>query len=128
MGLPQDVETDLPPPVLHVRHCLKSDSSGTYLGDVTTRTSARTVPLADLAVHALVAHRHLQVTSRLELGAEWQDLDLVFPNGLGGFSDAHNVRRSLRKLCLKAEVPVITPYAMRHTAHTLFSADHMRLN
>src|SRR5439155_25783519 len=51
---------------------------------------------------------------------EWQDLDLVFPNGVGGFMDHRNlVRRQFEPLLVRAKVPRIRFHDLRHTCATL---------
>lgn len=45
------------------------------------------------------------------------DQDLIVTTGRGTPINWNNYRRSLRELCLKAEIlPPITPYELRHTA------------
>lgn len=48
-----------------------------------TRTSTRQLPLPDVLVAALRAHRAVQEVERVESGDEWQEHGLVFPSRMG---------------------------------------------
>ena len=120
-----DLELDGDTPRLHVRHSLKHDTSGTYLGDVKTHTSRRTLHLSTTATNALRRHRRAQNEYRLELGTHWSDHDLVFPDDRGGPRDPHNFRRAFRRLTTDAGLGPLPPYTLRHTAITLLSQNEV---
>ncbi|MFI5366128.1 MAG: hypothetical protein ACHQ4J_10935 [Candidatus Binatia bacterium] len=48
-----------------------------------SRSARRVIPLPVPVLTALRAHRARQNEARLQLGADWHDGGLVFPNGLG---------------------------------------------
>ena len=50
-----------------------------------TRNSRRAIELSAGTVATLKRHRAAQNEARLQLGSAWADLDLVFPDALGGF-------------------------------------------
>ena len=82
--------------------------------------SRRKVALPQMAVEALRRHRASQAEERLALGPAWDDLDLVFPNGVGRPMEHSNLRiRSFQPLLMKAELPKIRLHDLRHTAATL---------
>jgi len=82
--------------------------------------SRRKVALPQMAVEALRRHRACQVEERLALGPAWDDLDLVFPNGVGRPMEHSNLRiRSFQPLLKKVGLPRIRLHDLRHTAATL---------
>jgi integrase len=89
-----------------------------------TKTAAgrRTLDIAPVVVAALRQGRVRQLKERL--GArEWDDLGLVFPGRYGRPMQPQTARRRLERACWAADVPSITPKAMRHTAATLMVAN-----
>jgi integrase len=68
-----------------------------------TSTSRRQVLLVSVAVEALIAHRTRQDEERRQLGAAWDDHDLVFPNTVGRPLHPRNfLRRSFYPLLDRA--------------------------
>ena len=116
-----NLNLDEDPPTLSITHSLKHDGTGTYLGDLKTSTSHRTVALSGSAVGALKAHRRCQNADRLAAGPLWDDHDLVLANELGRGWNPHNFRRDFRTLTQRAGLGKLPPYTMRHTAVTLLS-------
>ena len=85
-----------------------------------TSKARRVVTLPASLVKSLSAHRGRQLIERLACGPEWSDLDLVFPNSLGGPLDWRLiVRRYFRPLTKAAELSAFRPYDLRHSCATL---------
>lgn len=104
---------------MSVRKSLKRTGTKLSLGELKTPSSRRDLVLPGSVVADLRRHRSKQHEERLRVGEYWNDLDLVFPNELGGLVDPANLRRSLAKLCDDACVDRVTPYELRHTAVSL---------
>jgi integrase len=64
-----------------------------------TKSSRRALPLPDVVVEALRAHRAAQVQERLR-SAIWADQALVFTTGIGTPLEPRNVLRSFHALCI----------------------------
>ena len=56
------------------------------------------------------------------VGAQWQDLGLVFPTSRGTLLDPANLRRSLRTVTEQAGLGRWHPHELRHSAASLLSA------
>jgi integrase len=105
---------------VHIRSTLHRTKSGFVFNEPKTSRSRRQVVLTQTAVAALRRHRVAQAERRLEMGAYWQDQDLVFTNEIGGPVDAGNLRnRSFSPLLQRAALPKIRFHDLRHTAATL---------
>jgi integrase len=90
------------------------------LKQLKTSTSRRQVLLVDVATEALLAHRSRQDEERGQLGAAWDDQDLVFPNTVGRPLHPRNfLRRSFYPLLDRAGLPRIRFHDLRHSAATL---------
>ena len=86
-----------------------------------TRLSTRTIPLPSPLLKALRAYRRLQAERAMKLAQAYRrDLDLVFPNEIGGPLNEANLRvRHYQKLCEAAEIEGARgPYDLRHTVAT----------
>lgn len=88
-----------------------------------TRRSRREIELVDVAVAALERHAVQQVAHRLRTGSRWNDLDLVFCNGLGKPLNPATLRtRAFLPLMVRARVPKIRFHDMRGTTASLLYA------
>jgi hypothetical protein len=67
----------------------------------------------------LRAHRKQQAAARLQAGAVWTDLDLVFTEARGYPHNHDRVRRAFYKALGAAGVRPVVLYALRHTMATL---------
>lgn len=92
-------------------------------GDTKTRKSRRTLALPLRCVAALRLHRIRQAAAKQAAGKRWRDNALVFASAVGTELDAHNVRRSFRKVVHAAGLPPQewTPREMRHSFVSLLS-------
>jgi integrase len=114
----QDI--DLEARTLQVRQTLHRTRGEYVFSQPKTAKSRRLVILATAAVSALRRRRVLQAEDRLQIGAIWQDYDLVFTNEIGGPIDAGNLRtRSFQHLLQRAGLPRVRFHDLRHTAATL---------
>jgi integrase len=111
---------DLDRGAVQVRGTMQPVKGGLRISEPKTKASKRRVLLAPLAVEALRRHRTAQNLERLQLGAEWQDRDLVFANTVGGPIRAGDLLKRVHyPLLKKAGLPKVTFHELRHTAATL---------
>lgn len=88
-----------------------------------TRSGARTVVLPKFAIEALRAHRIKQTTvDRVAAGDKWQETGFVFTTPVGLPLDDSVVRKELRNLLKKAELPPMRFHDLRHTCASLLLA------
>jgi integrase len=80
--------------------------------------------IVPLPISVLAAHKARQVQIRLQLGPEYEDLDLVFAAANGAPLDSRNlVRRHLKPILRRAKLPeTIRLYDLRHSCATLLLA------
>lgn len=83
----------------------------------------RHIPIGEQAKQALQTHRREQLEGRLKVGSAYVDNDLVFPNTLGGLADPQSVvRRYFKPLLVKAGLPQLRQYDLRHSHATVLLA------
>ncbi|MDP9437026.1 MAG: site-specific integrase [Actinomycetota bacterium] len=80
-----------------------------------TKSSRRALPLPDVVVDSLRAHRAAQVQERLR-SEVWDDQALVFTTGIGTPLEPRNVLRSFHALCDRAQVRQVRIHDLRHAA------------
>ncbi len=96
---------------------------GWKLQEPKTSRSRRTVPLPDVAVEALRAHRRRQAEEKLAAGPEYQDNGLVFADECGAPLVWSEVcRLHWKGLLTQADLPQIRPYDLRHSCASLLLA------
>lgn len=116
-------DVDLENSSLLVRANLVHTREGIFCEEVKTGHSRRRIALPSIAVEALQRHRARQAQERLRLGPAWRDMNLVFPNTVGGFYDVNNWRSGwFYRLLSRAGLPRVRPHDLRHTAATLLLA------
>ncbi len=85
-----------------------------------TKKSRRSIPISNSVINALKTHRRKQLEEKLKLGAAYQNLDLVFASEVGTPIQPKNLLdRHFRPLLIKAELPSLRLYDLRHTTATL---------
>ncbi len=92
---------------------------GFRFGPAKTHRSKRPVSMPAVVVELLRAHRSQQAAVRLQAGAVWTDLDLVFTDARGYPHNHDRVRRAFYKGLDTAGVRQVVLYALRHTMATL---------
>jgi len=113
-------DVDLEGGTLQVRATLQRTRDGFQFAEPKTARSRRQVALTKPAVEALRRHRSRQLEERLQMGAAWEDNDLVFANEVGRPIEAGNlIRRSFHPLLDRAGLQHIRFHDLRHTAATL---------
>lgn len=117
-------DLDLEKRMLQVRQTVSWATNTPTFGEPKTAKSRRRIELTQLAIAALVAHRKAQKLERIRNAAEWQDLDLVFTNEVGGPLHPSNMTiRSYRPLLERAGLPRIRFHELRHTAASIALAN-----
>ncbi len=104
---------------LHVTTSLQWTRDGPVFAEPKTARSRRQITLTQAAVDALRHHRVEQAQERLQLGASWEDNDLVFSNYIGRPVSPWILIRHFHELLAKADLPKIRFHDLRHTAATL---------
>lgn len=92
---------------------------GFHFGPAKTHRSKRPVSMPAVIIELLRAHRSQQAAARLQAGAVWTDLDLVFTDARGYPHNHDRVRRAFYKALEAAGVRQVVLYALRHTMATL---------
>ena len=109
-------DVDLDRAHLQVRATLQRISGRLVRADMPkTKSSRRALPLPEVVVEALRAHRAAQVQERLASRA-WADEALVFTTSIGTPLEPRNVLRSFHALCDRAEVRRVRIHDLRHAA------------
>lgn len=122
-------DIDLEQGVLNVQRSLhwRSYKVGDwYFGDTKTPRSRRRIPLPASVTRALVAHRLRQNEARLEAGADYRNLDLVFATLEGQPLIRLNVvQKHFKPILERAKLPkTLRLYDLRHTCATLLLASN----
>jgi integrase len=95
-----------------------------YFAEPKTAKSRRTIPLPVYVMRKLQEHRRRQLEYKLKLGEKFQnEYNLVFTSKTGTIVSIRNLqRRHFKPLLVKAKVPDIRLYDLRHTCATLLLA------
>ncbi len=109
-------DVDLESGQIHIRRQLDRDKT---FSEPKTAKGRRTVDLPASTVVALREHRTRQLQDRLLMGAEWEDIDLVFCTHQGRPLGHRNVIREYTKLLQRAGIPHVEFHALRHTGATM---------
>ena len=109
------------PPIPPHMFVWRSDREG---GDTKTEKSRRTLALPRQVAAVLIEHKVRQGQWKRHAGSDWVDNDRVFTTSKGTELDAHNVRRSFRRVLGKVEgiePKEWTPRELRHSFVSLLS-------
>jgi integrase len=87
--------------------------------DPKTKAGRRTVKLGEGSLDVLRHHMQNQRYQKERVGERWHDLNLIFPNSIGGPGDASNIRLDLNRILEKAGLPRVRFHDLRHTAASL---------
>jgi integrase len=116
--------SDLDGDALRVQRSLVLLERGWRLEETKTDRSRRSVPLLQVTLKVLEAHRMVQVKEAQAAGARYnREMNLVFANSYGEPVDFRTtVRRYFKPLLKSLGLPEIRPYDLRHTHATLLLA------
>jgi integrase len=118
-------DIDLEARMLTVRHTItRQGSKGFEFTDPKTSSSRRTIPLPAAAVEAMRAQRIAAKEARLLAGRRWQELDLVFPSGVGTPLRESHLIVDFHKTLERAGLPRRRIHDLRHTYATRLFALH----
>ena len=84
-----------------------------------TAKGRRKIVLPHFVVHALTLHHIKFLKKSTEVGADWQEYNLVFPGNNGKFMHAETLRRRFKKVLVEADLPLVKFHDLRHSAATL---------
>ncbi|CAN5176792.1 site-specific integrase [soil metagenome] len=106
---------------LSVQRALVERKGGGFIFDeLKTSRSRRSIPLSNSLINVLKTHRRIQLEERMKLGASYQNHDVVFASEVGTPMMHRNLlRRHFKPLLVKANLPDIRLYDLRHTTATL---------
>ena len=89
-----------------------------------TKSSKRTITITTGLVRVLSEHKQNLKAQAEELGQEWSESGLVFPNMAGRIVNARNLQNVLYRIYAKAGIEGATMHTLRHTYATrCFEAD-----
>ena len=77
------------------------------------------MPLPEICVEVLKAHRERQRTDRANAWPNWQENDLVFPPRVGTPLEPDNLRRSWGRIRKRAGLDAVRFHDIRHTCVSL---------
>lgn len=84
-----------------------------------TKSSEKPIKLTRDTIRVLKSHRDRQRFLKKEIGEEWQAGDLIVTSEAGTVVFPTNVDHLLKRLCTRADVPAMSPHALRHMAATI---------
>ncbi|MED3501149.1 site-specific integrase [Brevibacillus agri] len=111
-------DIDLENGTLQVRQTLSHDGKN-FSKETKTKSSTRTITLAEKTIAELKAHKKKVAKEKLAAGSSYQDYDLVVCTKTGTPINPRNLLRDFYKLMKKAKVPKIKFHGLRHTVATL---------
>ncbi|MGD8457030.1 MAG: site-specific integrase [Anaerolineales bacterium] len=101
------------------RQVLHHQGGGYSFTKPKSKSGIRTIILGKQAVEILKNHRELLWNIQTRKGADWIDLDLIFPSQIGSPVTPSNLRRAFRRLLKASGLPHIRFHDLRHTAASL---------
>ena len=116
-------DVDLEQGLLQVRRTVQRlPEAGLVFGPPKSSRSRRTVPLPDISVRVLRAHRARQAAEVLALGPAWVEAGLVFTSTVGTVIEPRNLSRLFDELISQAGVRRIRFHDLRHTCASMLLA------
>jgi len=111
---------DIGPDVIRVRSAARRRDGQMVLAGLKTDASRRTLAKPAMAGAVLDRHKRAQAAGRLQAGAGWEDLGVVFAGPTGRPAWLQDVNRGLKDLCERAGLG--RDWQPRETRHTFVSA------
>jgi integrase len=121
----QDVNLD--EKILKVVNQLQRADKKLQLVEVKSESSHRTLPLPEIVVLALRAHRLRQLEEKMAAGKDWEDSDFIFTTSLGKPLDERNLLRHFHTIIKNAELRHQRFHDLRHCAASLLLAQGVDL-
>jgi integrase len=115
-------EVDFDNHLVRVRWQLQREEGQWVWKPPKTKRSRRQIALAASTIEVLRRHKEAQDRERAQLGAKWEDHELVFCTRRGRPLSARNMYRRYKELLQKGGLPDIRFHDLRHTAATLLLA------
>jgi integrase len=113
----QDIDFDSQ--TLRVCGTLQRVARSLQVSETKTESSRRTLPIPDVLLAKIKAHRSNQLQDRLKAGSNWQENDLVFTTKFGTPIEPRNLVRRFHEILKSAELPSIRFHDLRHSCATL---------
>ena len=96
--------------------CVKDGSTILVLTELKTESSVRTNPFDKSVVEALQDMREYQARQKADLGAEYQDFNLVVAQENGRPFEERLMRKRFNRLIKEAGLPPVVFHSLRHTS------------
>ena len=104
---------------IYIHQQVTRTKSDIEIMDVKTVHSRRHIGIPPLVTAELKRHHRRQLEERLQAGAAYTDMDLVFPNEFGTPQDPSAFYRGYRRMLERAQIEPIRFHDIRHTFATL---------
>jgi len=106
--------------MLQVRRIFTRAPGNRYIeAEPKTEKSRRSIMLTSFTVEALRRHRVKQLETKLQMGAVWQEHDLVFCTSLGTPLNPNRALELFKRLLKKAGLPDMRLHDLRHSIATI---------
>lgn len=115
-------DIDFSAKVLHVRQQAQYiPELGVFLKDP-KKNSLRSIKLPGVAIRILLEHKNAQKIEKENMGDQWQENDLVFPNYDGSLMNPDKLSEWFREFIKAQGLPQVNVHSLRHTNATLMIA------
>ena len=105
---------------LDVRRQVRHFKGGGYtFSKPKSKSGNRRITIGEQTLSVLQEHKTQQMKEIQVTGEEWENLNLIFPSGVGTPLTASNIRRAFRKLIKASGLHKIRFHDLRHTAVSL---------
>ncbi|MBI3651005.1 MAG: site-specific integrase [Acidobacteria bacterium] len=119
----QDI--DFESKILRVSGSLQELDGKLTLTETKTETSRRSLPIPDMVLAKLKAHRSKQLEKKLKRGSLWQETGLAFVTGYGTPISPRNLVRDFHAALEAVEIPRMPFHALRHSCATFLLSKGM---